>query len=95
MSYAIGNVLDVLPTLEAERFQCFVTSPPHRTRWIDGRARRRAAREGSGSTRRRRDWQALDVGSRRPQAQGPVHLAAGHARADGKWSITHSIEVQR
>lgn len=29
MSYAIGNVFDVLPTLEAERFQCCVTSPPY------------------------------------------------------------------
>lgn len=29
MSYIIGNVLDVLPTLEAERFQCCVTSPPY------------------------------------------------------------------
>ena len=29
MSYAIGNVLDVLPTLDAGRFQCCVTSPPY------------------------------------------------------------------
>lgn len=29
MSYVIGNVLDVLPTLEAGRFQTCVTSPPY------------------------------------------------------------------
>lgn len=29
MNYQIGNVLDVLPTLAAERFQCCVTSPPY------------------------------------------------------------------
>ncbi|MBP9863742.1 MAG: site-specific DNA-methyltransferase, partial [Kofleriaceae bacterium] len=29
MSYQIGNVLDVLPTLAAGRFRCCVTSPPY------------------------------------------------------------------
>lgn len=29
MNYAIGNVLDVLPTLAAGRFRCCVTSPPY------------------------------------------------------------------
>ena len=29
MNYQIGNVLDVLPTLAAGRFQCCVTSPPY------------------------------------------------------------------
>ena len=29
MTYTIGNVLDVLPTLDAGRFQCCVTSPPY------------------------------------------------------------------
>ena len=29
MTYTIGNVLDVLPTIEADRFQCCVTSPPY------------------------------------------------------------------
>ena len=29
MTYAIGNVLDVLPTLAAGRFRCCVTSPPY------------------------------------------------------------------
>lgn len=29
MTYTIGNVLDVLPTLEAGRFRCCVTSPPY------------------------------------------------------------------
>lgn len=29
MSYVIGNVLSVLPTLEPDRFQCCVTSPPY------------------------------------------------------------------
>lgn len=29
MTYVIGNVLDVLPTLAAGRFRCCVTSPPY------------------------------------------------------------------
>ena len=29
MTYAIGNVFDVLPTLDAGRFRCCVTSPPY------------------------------------------------------------------
>lgn len=29
MSYVIGNALDVLPTLAADRFQMCVTSPPY------------------------------------------------------------------
>lgn len=29
MTYTIGNVLDVLPTIDAGRFQCCVTSPPY------------------------------------------------------------------